>query len=131
MDRVRKITNELAIAGQLTLEDLQQLVEEGYQSVVNLRSPDEAGFLNDEQQKTERLGLRYINTPIRVKDLNPEYILQITQQIAELPKPILVHCDSGMRSSVMALMQIAIEQGMKAEDAFQKAVQLGLLSSSF
>ena len=59
MDTARKITNKLAIAGQPTLNELQQLAEEGYESVVNLRSSSEIGFLDAEQQKVEYLGLYY------------------------------------------------------------------------
>lgn len=128
MSTVRKITSELAIAGQLTLEELQQLVGEGYRSVVNLRSPDETDCLDDEQQKIECLGLNYINIPMQLKKLNLDYVTQVIQQLMGLPKPMLVHCDNGIRSSIIVLMQIATEQGMKAEDAFQKVANLGLLS---
>lgn len=128
MDTVRKITNELAIAGQLTPDQLAQLIEEGYQSVVNLRSLDEVGFWRDEQHKIEQLGLQYLNCPIQVNNLNPDSVFQLLQQISDLPKPMLVHCDSGIRSSVIALIQIALKQGMKTEDAFQKVTNLGLLS---
>ena len=131
MNTVRKITNELAIAGQPTPDKLIQLVEEGYRSVVNLRSPDEIGFWNDEQQKIEQLGLRYANYPIQTINLDAEMVFRLIQQISELPKPILLHCDSGVRSSVIALMQIAIKQGMGAEDALQRVTKLGLLNSEF
>jgi uncharacterized protein (TIGR01244 family) len=128
MDMVRKITNELSIAGQPTLDELQQLAEDGYRTVVNLRSPNEAGFLNDEQQQVEDLGLCYAHIPIQIKSLSLDDLLLAIRQSTELPKPMLVHCDSGIRSSIVVLMQIAVEQGLKAEDAFQKVVNLGLIS---
>ncbi|MGG6297965.1 beta-lactamase hydrolase domain-containing protein [Leptolyngbya sp. AN02str] len=127
MDTIRKITNDLAIAGQITLDDVHQLTQENYQTVVNLRSPKETGFLAEEQLKLENLGLYYVNLPIQLKSLNFDALLWVTQQIFELPKPILIHCDNGIRSSMVALMQIAMKQGMKAEDAFQKVATLGLL----
>ncbi|MBD2056603.1 hypothetical protein H6F88_11365 [Oculatella sp. FACHB-28] len=128
MNMVRKITNDLAIAGQPAPDKLPQLVEEGYRSVVNLRSPDEAGFWNDEQIQIEQLGLRYVNYPIQSSHLTPETALRLIQQISDLPKPMLVHCDTGIRSSVIALMQVAMKQGMRTEDAFQKVIKLGLLN---
>lgn len=127
MDTVRKITNELAIAGQLAPDQLVQLIEEGYQSIVNLRSLDEVGFWSDEQHKIEQLGLQYFNCPIQVNSLNPDSVLRLIQQISDLPKPMLVHCDNGIRSSFIALILIAVKQGIKTEDAFQKATTLGLL----
>lgn len=127
MARVRKITDDLAIAGQLTLEEFQQLAEEGYRSVVNLRSPDETGFLKGEQQILEQLSVFYLSYPTTLADIHPDFIRTLIQQIAKLPQPILLHCDSGTRSAILALLYIAMKQGMKAEQAFQKVTELGLL----
>jgi uncharacterized protein (TIGR01244 family) len=127
MARVRKITDNLAIAGQLTLEEFQQLVEESYRSVVNLRSPDETGFLRSEQQILEQDGICYLSYPTTLGDINPDFVRSLIQQITKLPQPILVHCDSGTRSAILALLYIAMKQGMKAEQAFQKVTELGLL----
>lgn len=128
MDTVREITNELAIAGQPTFDELQQLAEDGYRSVVNLRSPDETGFLEEERQKIEYLGLRYVNFPIQIRNLNLDHLIPVIQTLVSLPKPTLVHCDNGIRSSIVVLVQIAIEQGIRAEDALQHVEKLGLLS---
>ncbi len=127
MARVRKITDDLAIAGQLTLEEFQQLVEEGYRSVVNLRSPDETGFLRGERQILEEFGICYLSHPTTLADIHPDFIRTLIQQIAKLPQPILLHCDSGTRSAILALFYIAMKQGMKAEQAFEKVTELGLL----
>ncbi|MEH1778913.1 MAG: sulfur transferase domain-containing protein [Nostoc sp.] len=69
MNIIRKINDELAIAGQITLDQLQQIGDEGYRSVVNLRLSDETGFLVNEQEKTELLGLYYVNFPTRPEDI--------------------------------------------------------------
>jgi len=50
LEAIRKINDELTIAGQVTPEQLQQVAQEGFKSVLNLRSPDEEGFLSNEQQ---------------------------------------------------------------------------------
>jgi uncharacterized protein (TIGR01244 family) len=127
MDTIRKITNELAIAGQPSLDELQQLAEVGYRSVVNLRSPHEIGFLDGEQEKAEYLGLSYANIPIHLTTLKLDDVISVIQQLIRLPTPMLVHCDNGIRSSIIVLMQIAIEQGIRAEDAFQNVAERGLL----
>ncbi|MGC8711839.1 MAG: beta-lactamase hydrolase domain-containing protein [Leptodesmis sp.] len=127
MARVRKITDDLAIAGQLTLEEFEQLVEEGYRSVVNLRSPDETGFLRSEQQILEQFGIFYLSHPTTLGDIHPDFIRTLIQQIIKLPQPIIFHCDSGTRSAILALLYIAMKQGMKTEQAFQKVTELGLL----
>lgn len=127
MNTVRKINNELAIAGQITSEQIQQITEDGYKSVLNLRSPDEKGLLDNEKSKLEFLGLGYINLPIKFEEINHQTTLEILQTINELPKPLLIHCDNSIRSSVIALLYIATKQGITFEKALELSSNLGLL----
>ncbi|BAB73066.1 alr1109 [Nostoc sp. PCC 7120 = FACHB-418] len=127
MDTVRKINNELAIAGQITPIQFQKITEDGYKSVLNLRSPDEKGLLDNEQDKLEFLGLRYINFPMKFEEINNLTTLQILQTINELPKPLLIHCDNSIRSSVLALLYVATKQGITFEKALELSSNLGLI----
>lgn len=127
METIRKINDDLAIAGQITLEQLKQIAQAGYKSVLNLRSPDETGFQSSEQIKPHLLGLEYVHLPIKIAEITPQSILQILQKIKELPKPTLVHCDSGMRSAIVIFIYIATKQGISLDIAFNQAVSLGLL----
>ncbi|MBD2252572.1 beta-lactamase hydrolase domain-containing protein [Nostoc parmelioides] len=127
MNTVRKINNELAIAGQITLDQFHKITEDGYKSVLNLRSPDEKGLLDNEQDKLEFLGLRYINFPMKFEEINNRTTLQILQTINELPKPLLIHCDNSIRSSVIALLYVATKQGITFEKALELSSNLGLI----
>lgn len=127
MDTIKKINNELAIAGQIAPEELKKLADAGYKSVLNLRSPDEQGFQDSEQLYTQLLGLHYANLPTKLTEINPQMALQVFQKIAEMPKPTLIHCDSAVRAIAMVLMYIATKQGMSLEEAFKQAENLGLL----
>lgn len=129
MQMVRKINEELAIAGQITAQQLQEIAQEGYKSVLNLRLPEEKGFLTNENLKAEFLGLYYVHLPTKMEMINPEVVRQILKAINELPKPALIHCDSAMRSAAIALMYIATKQGIPLEQTFQQATKLGLLYS--
>ncbi len=126
MDTIRKINDELTIAGQVTPEQLQQIATEGFKSVINLRSREEQGFLNNEQQQAEALGLRYINIPVRFEAINTEVATKVLKQIDEFPKPALIHCDSAIRAAGLVLMHIAIRQGKTLTQALKQAEQLGL-----
>ncbi|MDM9581640.1 MULTISPECIES: sulfur transferase domain-containing protein [unclassified Nostoc] len=127
MNIVRKINDNLAIAGQITLDQLGQIADEGYKSVLNLRLPDEIDLLANEQEKTELLGLYYVNIPTKPEDINHQGMLQIYQIITELPKPILIHCDNSIRSAAIVLLYIALKQGIAFEKALQKVINLGLI----
>jgi uncharacterized protein (TIGR01244 family) len=131
MENVKKINNELTIAGQITPEQLQQAAQEGFKSVFNLRSPDEEGFLADERQQAESMGLHYVNLPVQVSTLSEESTTEIVQQIDELPKPALIHCGQAMRAGAMALMNVATRRGMTPEQAFEMAGEIGFDCSAY
>ncbi|NET31588.1 MAG: hypothetical protein F6K19_06260 [Cyanothece sp. SIO1E1] len=126
METIRKINNELVIAGQVSPEELWQIAREGVKSVCNLRSPEEQGFLNNEQQQVEALGLNYVNIPVKPEAINDAITIQVLIQIDQLPKPVLVHCDSALRAAEMVLMYIATRQGKTLEEAFKRAKKLGM-----
>jgi uncharacterized protein (TIGR01244 family) len=127
VETIRKINGELAIAGQIGPEQLKQIAQEGFKSVLNLQTPEEKGFLINEQQQAEDLGLKYIHMPIALEAINHnEITAQVLQQIAELAKPVLVHCSSDVRAAAMVLMYIATRQGVPLDKALQQAEKLGL-----
>ncbi|HEY9621654.1 MAG TPA: sulfur transferase domain-containing protein [Crinalium sp.] len=123
---IRKINDELAIAGQVTSEQLRQVAQEGYRSVLNLRSPDEAGFPCMEQQEVEALNLNYINIPVKVGAIDRDMLLQALEAIDIAEKPALLHCNSATIAAALALMHIAIRQGAALDQAFKQAEKLGL-----
>jgi uncharacterized protein (TIGR01244 family) len=110
MENVKKINDELSVAGQVTPEQLQQAAQEGFQSVLNLRSPDEEGFWEEEQQQVEALGLKYINIPVKISDMKEELATEVLKQIDELPKPALIHCGVSMRAGAMSLTSRHVHQ---------------------
>jgi protein tyrosine phosphatase (PTP) superfamily phosphohydrolase (DUF442 family) len=97
---------------------------------MNLRSPDEKGFLADEEQQAKALGLHYVNIPVKVDTLTEEQTTEILKEIDKLPKPALIHCGTAMRAGAMSLMNVATRQGMTPEQAFQKAGEIGFDCSS-
>ncbi|MDZ7955535.1 beta-lactamase hydrolase domain-containing protein [Nostoc sp. DedQUE09] len=127
MNIIREINDELAIAGQITLDQLQQIANGGYKSVLNLRLPDETGLLANEQEKTELLGLYYVNFPTQSEYINHQGMLQIYQVINKLPKPTLIHCDNSIRSAAIVFLYIALKQGISFEKALQKIINIGLI----
>jgi uncharacterized protein (TIGR01244 family) len=126
MANIKKVSDNLSIAGQVSPEELQQAANEGFKSVLNLRFPDEAGFLTDEQQQVEAAGLEYANIPVKPSEANSELTQKAVQEIDNLPKPILVHCAGGARAGGIALIAEAINQGLTYEQIIQKAQALGI-----
>lgn len=126
MGVIRRINDELAIAGYLTLEQLQEVIQEGFKSVLDLRSLNQTCPSNNEQQQVEALGLYYLRIPTQIEAINPETAALILQYIAQIHKPALVHCNNAMLAAAMVLMYIATQQGSTIQQAFKRAEQLGL-----
>ncbi|WP_414519074.1 beta-lactamase hydrolase domain-containing protein [Nostoc sp. PCC 9305] len=126
MSNTKKVSDDLSAAGQPTSEELKQAAQEGFKSVLNLRSPDEAGFLSDEQQQAQAAGLQYANIPLKPSEANQEQTELAIQEIENLPKPILIHCAAGARAGGIALIANAISEGLTYEEISQKAQELGL-----
>jgi uncharacterized protein (TIGR01244 family) len=125
VDKTLQITEFLTVTGQVQLEQLKQAAQEEFKSVLNLRSPDELGFLKDEQQLAEALGLHYANIPFKLESLDEALITQILRKLEQLPKPVVIHCAAGMRSAAIALLSTAIQEGLTPEQALARARSLG------
>ena len=126
MENVLKINDRLAVATeQLSAQQLEQAAREGYKSVLNLRSPQEEGFMRDEQERATATGLEYVNIPVSPNNMSEELADRVLQQIDSLPKPLLTHCKSGLRSGAMSLMYLATKEGMSAEEAMDKGKEMG------
>ncbi|MCT7952109.1 protein tyrosine phosphatase family protein [Ancylothrix sp. C2] len=127
MENLIKINDELAIVtNQITAEQLQQAALEGYQSVMNLRAIEEEDFVTEEPLQVKAAGLQYFHIPIKPGTLTKELTDAVLKHIEEAPKPVIIHCKSGMRSGAMALMSIATKQDLTAEETLQKAEKIGL-----
>lgn len=125
MNNVIHVKPDLVTTGQVVPEQLRQAVLEGFKSVLNLRSPDELGFLTTEQDLVEELGLRYLNIPLKLETLREELITHILVQLENLPKPVVMHCAAGMRSTTIALVSIAVQEGLTIEETLAIARRLG------
>jgi uncharacterized protein (TIGR01244 family) len=126
MTDFKKVSNDLSIAGQISSDELKQLSIEGFKSVLNLRSPDENGFVHDEKQEAQIVGLEYTNIPLNSQAANQKLTAEAIQAIENLPKPILIHCAGGARAGGIALIAEAIQAGLTYEQIAQKANELGI-----
>ena len=122
----KRVSDELSIAGQVTSEQLQQAAADGFKSVLNLRSPDEAGALSDEQQQAEAAGLAYSNVPLSNSDLSNGQVSKALAALESLPKPVLIHCGAGARAGAIALIAQAGQEDLSPETVIEQAEHLGL-----
>lgn len=123
---IHPIDEDVSVAGELSPEQLQQASEQGFKSVVNLRMPKEKGFLPDEPQIVESLGMQYAHIPVNPSGLSGELVAQVFEQIDQLPKPVLMHCSLGLRSAGIGLLRVGIDQGMTVEEFLRRTAAMEL-----
>jgi protein tyrosine phosphatase (PTP) superfamily phosphohydrolase (DUF442 family) len=85
-------------ADNLHQKTLQQLVEQGVKSVVNLWSVEESGALVDEQQLAEAARLKYVNIALKSTEADDELTAKVLAEVEQLPTPIHFHCGVGGRA---------------------------------
>lgn len=120
-----RINDNLTTTGQVIPEQLKQAVQEGFKSVLNLRSPDELGFSTEEQQVAEALGLQYFHVPLKLEALDEALLTRILAELDRIPKPAVVHCAASLRSTAIALLSVAVQEGLTPEQTLDRARDLG------
>ncbi len=123
-----KINDQVTVGPQPSEQEIKQLSQQGFKTVVNFRTEgeDEQPLSPDaEGEKVKAAGLNYLHIPVSMKSMGPELVDQFREKYPELPKPVFAHCKSGKRAGAMVMMHMAIEKGMSGEETLQKAEEMG------
>jgi uncharacterized protein (TIGR01244 family) len=104
---LQAIAPDICVAPQLTPEAMAEAAAMGFKSVVNNRPDFEHGpdqpTSSDIQAAAEAAGLSYRHLPVAGGYQSPEEIAAFAQLLDELPRPLLVFCRSGARSTRLFL----------------------------
>lgn len=126
MKNLKKITNELYIAGQPTEDELRSAGGQ-FRTVVNLRTEDESGVVPDEERIVESSGLSYAPIPVSPATLDDAAVERFSQALgSEGSTPALIHCQGGGRAGIMTLMHLAVTQGWSLEQALEVGAESGI-----
>lgn len=130
METLKHITKTLAIAGQPTETDLEQLKSDGYTAVVNLRNegePDQPMGPSAEAKAAQGLGLDYLHLAVSNQPLSPEGVHAVSDFLTKHDgEKVLVHCRSGGRAAALVLLHEARKNGWKPDEAISKGQAMGL-----
>ncbi|QWD87804.1 TIGR01244 family phosphatase [Polynucleobacter paludilacus] len=90
-------------APQIDPAQLEEIVAQGYKSVINNRPDFEGGPsqpLNEViEAKAKSLGLHYAYLPVVSGSITPEQVIEMARLLKTLPSPVLAFCRSGARST--------------------------------
>ena len=112
-DLSRALTSTVSVTGQMTPSKFQQLIQQGFKSVIVIRPDQEPGnnvTVSQLRSIAEKSQVSVIYQPVVSGQLSQANIEEFARYYNELPKPILMVCRSGTRSA--ALFNQAKSQGL-------------------
>ncbi len=116
------------LGGQPTQEDLEELSKQGFQTIINLRKPNEIAW--SEADQAAQLKLEYIALPFQsASELTDELFDSALQTLRNRQQEkTLLHCGSSVRVGAIWYAYRRLEQGVSPELALQEAIIVGLRS---
>jgi len=128
MSRFTFLSPTLAVAGAMSPDDFAEAAGLGFKTIINNR-PDgeEAGQLTarDEVSLSHQAGVDYIHVPAAKHEVLDVHVLEpFCDALATAQLPILLHCRSGLRSTIM-WVAVSVENGMALDVALATAKAAG------
>jgi uncharacterized protein (TIGR01244 family) len=100
---IRPVAPDVCVAPQLTPDAMAEAARAGFRSVVNNRPDFEHGPDQPTSAEIEAAaraaGLEYRHLPVDGGFQTPEQIAAMAELLAQLPRPLLMFCRSGARST--------------------------------
>ncbi|WP_366556313.1 TIGR01244 family sulfur transferase [Aquibaculum sediminis] len=128
MTTLTKLDEGLYVAGQITEADADVLRDHGIVTIVNNR-PDgeEAGQPSADEARCifEDMGFSYHHVPVTMDTLSPEVVEAFRAVLNQAGGPVLAHCRSGMRSTLLWALAEARYGSQSAEAIMTQAKAAG------
>lgn len=112
----KALNTQVSVSGQMTTAKFRDLLQDDFKSVIVNRPDQETGNLvsvNQLRSIAEQAHVGVIYQPINAGKVFQTDVVEFAKYYHELPKPILMICRSGSRSSV--LFNQAKSQGLLNE----------------
>lgn len=122
------LDDRVAVAGQLTPDDMAEIAAAGFVAVVNNRPDGEALFgqprTADLRQAAEAAGLVFLDLPFSGPRATPAQVRAFAGLLAERPGRVVAFCKSGMRSALL-WGAAAIASGRSLDEVLAAAMRAG------
>jgi uncharacterized protein (TIGR01244 family) len=110
---LQPIAEDVFAAPQLSPEAMASAAEAGFKAVLNNRPDFEGGAEQPTSASIEAAakaaGLQYAYLPVQGGYQSPEEIAQCAALLKSLPRPLLMFCRSGARSSRLYMQAVSLE----------------------
>jgi uncharacterized protein (TIGR01244 family) len=109
---IRSIGDDVCVAPQLWPEAMAEAASLGFRSVVNNRPDFEHGHDQptsaDMEAAARAAGLEYRFLPVSGMYQSPEDAAAMAELLAQLPRPLLMFCRSGARSTRLSALALQV-----------------------
>ncbi len=107
--QITKITDDFSTAPQISIEDVAEIAQLGFKTIINNRPDNEGGTQDNMTQPTstqlkmaaEQRGLTYIHIPVIPNNIEPSQIDAFSTAYNSAAKPVLGFCRTGNRAGNM------------------------------
>lgn len=120
----KMVGDDLYVGGQPGETDVAALAGQGITHVVNFRTPAEMERLDfDQAAMLKNANITYTNIPIGgdTYKYSPASMEALGRVMESRSGPVLLHCGSGYRASVVTVAWLVETQGMPMEEALTHA----------
>lgn len=101
---IRQINDEYSVTGQISVEDLDEIKAQGFQSIVCHRpdheQPGQPEFA-EIAARADELGLTIAHIPVGPMGVTADAVQMMVDALDEFPRPMLGYCRSGARSTAI------------------------------
>lgn len=102
---LRSVGPGFFVAGQIGVQDIRELAEKGFRTIVNNRPDGEGGPSQplglELEAEARRHGLAYVHLPVEGTHLDARSAQALAQVLAQQPSPVLAFCRTGRRSEAL------------------------------
>jgi len=124
----RKLDDRISAYGQVTEADIAEAARLGFRTIINNRPDGEEPFQLSAARAEEVArahGLAYVFIPVNAQTLGPQAVESMARALAQQPAPVLAHCRSGMRSTVLWALATAKTGDLTVEEILHRAANAG------
>ncbi|MCF6274613.1 MAG: TIGR01244 family sulfur transferase [Robiginitomaculum sp.] len=117
MTQINKLSDNISVCMQIFPEQLDFIKEQGFTTIINNRPDMEKPgqpFAADIEKLARNAGLEYVHLPMQPGQITPELIAAMAEVFSKAEGPILAHCASGMRSTILWCFVNVKEMGVDA-----------------
>jgi sulfide:quinone oxidoreductase len=100
--QITKINDLYSATGQINIDDLEQISENGFRTIICFRPQDEDKENQPKQdtlkKEAKKRGINFISIPVIPGQVTDENINQFSKEFSQNEQPILGYCKCGGRA---------------------------------